>query len=76
MQRIKELVTKIGSLEFRILANQHDDAKAIDDAKKLINSVKIGEEMQGRRSGPGQSELQGRRREAGLPPPTPRLGNE
>jgi SecD/SecF fusion protein len=36
VQRIKELVARVGSLEFRILANQHDDKQAIADAKDQI----------------------------------------
>ena len=37
VQRIKDLVSKVGSLEFRILANRDDDAKAIDDVRNMIN---------------------------------------
>jgi SecD/SecF fusion protein len=36
VQRIKELVARVGSLEFKILANQHDDKQAIQDAKDQI----------------------------------------
>lgn len=39
VQRIKDLVTKVGSLEFRILANQNDDAEAIKDAAKTIDDL-------------------------------------
>jgi SecD/SecF fusion protein len=38
VQRIKELVARVGSLEFRILANQHDDKAAIKDAMDQINN--------------------------------------
>jgi SecD/SecF fusion protein len=38
VQRIKDLVSKVGSLEFRILANSTDDAKAIEDIVKQINT--------------------------------------
>src|SRR5262249_20005867 len=37
-KRIKRLVSKVGLLEFRILANSEDDKAAIEDAMKLINS--------------------------------------
>ena len=39
VQRIKELVSKVGSLEFRILANQNDDAKGIEDARKVFQEA-------------------------------------
>jgi len=45
VQRIKDLVARVGSLEFRILANSTDDAKAIEDAKKLINQTAQPEEL-------------------------------
>jgi SecD/SecF fusion protein len=38
VQRIKDLVSKVGSLEFRILANSTDDAKGIEDNVKQINT--------------------------------------
>jgi SecD/SecF fusion protein len=38
VQRIKDLVAKVGSLEFRILANGKDDKVAIEDNKNFINS--------------------------------------
>src|SRR5262249_31312527 len=37
-QRIKELVARVGSLEFRILANQHDDKLGQEDAAAFINN--------------------------------------
>lgn len=37
VQRIKDLVARVGSLEFRILANSTDDKDAIEDAKRVIN---------------------------------------
>src|SRR5262249_20373953 len=40
VQRIKELIAKVGSLEFRILANSFDDKAAIDEAKKMIKNNK------------------------------------
>ncbi len=39
VQRIKDLVSKVGALEFRILANEVDDAKAIEDAKKIFEEA-------------------------------------
>lgn len=61
VQRIKDLVSKVGSLEFRILANSTDDAKAIDDAAKLINTAdaEILKEID-------------KAQKEGLPPPAPR----
>src|SRR5262249_8983758 len=38
VQRIKDLVSKVGSLEFRILANDKDDKVAIEDCIKVINA--------------------------------------
>jgi SecD/SecF fusion protein len=67
VQRIKDLVSKVGSLEFRILANQDDDKKGEEDAKKLIDkdSPNMNPEM--------DQELKKRAAE-GLPPPGPREG--
>lgn len=59
VQRIKDLVAKVGSLEFRILANNKDDKEAIKDAKDLIESLRTTQELK---------DLQ----EKGLPPPPPR----
>ena len=70
VQRIKELVSKVGSLEFGILANKEDDSAAIEDAKKQINSVKIGEEARG--ADPGMAGELKEDAEKGLPPPGPR----
>jgi SecD/SecF fusion protein len=38
VQRIKDLVAKVGRLEFRILANSLDDKEAIEDAMRMINN--------------------------------------
>ena len=62
VQRIKDLVAKVGSLEFRILANGVDDPAAIADAKNLINSP--DPDVQAK-----LKELQ----EKGLPPPAPHV---
>ncbi len=58
VQRIKELVSKVGSLEFRILANNHDDKQAIDDARTMVNSVAWKSKLEENQS-------------KGLPPPPP-----
>src|SRR5205807_300956 len=63
VQRIKDLVSKVGSLEFRILANSTDDAKAIDDALKWINNA-TGDSDIAKEIDKAQKE--------GLPPPAPR----
>src|SRR5205085_757254 len=38
IQDVKDKVAKVGSLEFRILANDHDDKAAEDDASATINN--------------------------------------
>jgi SecD/SecF fusion protein len=40
VQRDKELITQIGSLEFRIVANDRDDAAAFEAAKKFFEEAK------------------------------------
>lgn len=60
VQRIKDLVTKVGSLEFRILANLNDDAEAIKDAKKAIEESRNALEDLAK---------------GGLPPPGPKGGD-
>jgi SecD/SecF fusion protein len=37
VQRVKDLVAKVGRLEFRIIANWNDDKEAIQDAERMIN---------------------------------------
>jgi SecD/SecF fusion protein len=71
VQRIKELVSKIGSLEFRILANDTDDHAAEDDVIKMINAVKQGDER-GVGADPGLAGELKENAEKGLPPPGPR----
>lgn len=39
VQRIKDLVSKVGNLEFRVLANSYDDADAIEKAKSQLNTT-------------------------------------
>jgi SecD/SecF fusion protein len=38
VQRIKELVARVGSLEFKILANDHDDKQAIKDSIEYFSN--------------------------------------
>lgn len=37
VQRMKEMIPKVGSLEFRILANKNDDDQALQETLELIN---------------------------------------
>ena len=60
VQRIKDLVSKVGSLEFNILANGNDDDKGIKDATDLVNFNTSKDEL---------AELQTK----GIPPPVPRV---
>jgi SecD/SecF fusion protein len=59
VQRIKDLVAKVGSLEFRILANSTDDRDGIEEAKKSIEAIESAEDLE-------------KRAKAGLPPPGPK----
>jgi len=65
VQRIKDLVAKVGKLEFRILANQNDDADAINKAKELFKLAKTNEALKAEMD---NAQLKG------LPPPGPRTG--
>lgn len=58
VQRIKDLVSKVGSLEFRILANNVDDGNAEKDAAAHLNRVEMSEVLE-------------KRAKQGLPPPGP-----
>ncbi|MGF1578876.1 MAG: protein translocase subunit SecD [Gemmataceae bacterium] len=58
--RIEELVSRVGKLEFRILANQKDDKDAIDAARDYLNS-----------EDPERIEELKRANDLGLPPPVP-----
>ncbi len=60
VQRIKDLVSKVGSLEFNILANSNDDDRAIKDTIDLVNNRTSKDEL---------AELQTK----GVPPPVPRI---
>ncbi len=63
VQRIKDLVSKVGSLEFRILANKNDDAEGQKDAAKVFDEVgrnpKFAQELDNAA-------------QRGLPPPGPK----
>lgn len=62
VQEIKDLVSKVGSLEFRILANEVDDKQGIEAAKELINNASnkgVADELE-------QAAIDGQ------PPPAPR----
>jgi SecD/SecF fusion protein len=63
VQRIKDLVSKVGSLEFRILANSVDDKAAIQAAKEMLNNADDNPQL--------KSELDDDKN-TGLPPPPPR----
>jgi SecD/SecF fusion protein len=63
VQRIKDLVTKLGSLEFRILANSYDDKEAIDEARNMLNNADNDPNL--------KTELDDDQN-SGLPPPPPR----
>jgi SecD/SecF fusion protein len=64
VQSVKELISRVGSLEFRILANTHDDKDAIDAMNKFLaeasKNPKIKDELEARAV-------------AGKPPPGPPL---
>jgi SecD/SecF fusion protein len=62
VQRIKDLIAQQGSLEFRIVANRHNDGPAFKAAEEYFK----GKENEAQR----KQELQ-RAAEAGLPPPAP-----
>jgi SecD/SecF fusion protein len=62
VQTVKELISRVGSLEFRILANTTDDVAAIDAAKKFFVEAQKKPEL--------KDELE-RLAVAGKPPPRP-----
>jgi SecD/SecF fusion protein len=62
VQAVKELISRVGSLEFRILANTTDDVEAIDAAKKYLSDAQKNPEL--------KAELD-RLAVAGKPPPRP-----
>jgi SecD/SecF fusion protein len=63
VQRIKDLVSKVGSLEFSILANDYDDSAAIADARKQLAEYKSDPDL--------RVEVEDNQNR-GLPPPPPR----
>ncbi len=48
VERIKELISRVGSLEFLIVANSQDDRAAIDAAEKWLTDPKNQEELKQR----------------------------
>jgi SecD/SecF fusion protein len=75
VQEFKELIAQVGSLEFRILANQTDDAEAIQAAKDQIANLAKPTETKDAKGKiiRGPSELE-RLASAGKPPPPPNDG--
>jgi SecD/SecF fusion protein len=70
VQRIKELISQVGSLEFRILANDQDDKEAVNTARDYIhaqNDQKLSEEERAKR----KEELE-KAALQGFPPPPPK----
>ena len=63
VQRIKDLVSKVGSLEFRILANNVDDKDAIKASIAMLNDAGDNPQL--------KAELEDDQN-TGLPPPPPR----
>ncbi|MGE3806831.1 MAG: hypothetical protein AB7K24_19355, partial [Gemmataceae bacterium] len=63
VEQIKEKIRQVGSLEFRILANDRDDAAAIKAARKFFADAK--------NDGPDKRALQ-EASDLGQPPPSPR----
>ena len=64
VQHIKELVAKVGRLEFRILANAHDDKEAIAFSEQMLNVQKDNDAKLAQEIKDAQAK--------GLPPPGPR----
>jgi SecD/SecF fusion protein len=63
VQRIKDLISKVGSLEFRILANSVDDKEAEQDATEMLDKADSDPQL--------KAELDDDQNN-GLPPPPPR----
>jgi hypothetical protein len=62
VQRVKELLSQAGKLEFRILANAHDDQLGIEASRKYFKSKHNSPQI--------KAELESRARK-GQPPPAP-----
>jgi SecD/SecF fusion protein len=69
VQRIKDLIAQVGSLEFRILANERDDKAAIEAARTWFASINDPNQPQERRDERRRTLEDLARR--GLPPPRP-----
>jgi SecD/SecF fusion protein len=63
VENVKKLIAEVGSLEFRILANEQDDAAAIEAARKAIAAAKDDKAV--------AAELD-KMNAAGKPPPPPK----
>jgi SecD/SecF fusion protein len=64
LQSIKEMVARVGRLEFRILANSNDDDEGIEAAQHMLNEERVGDAKLDREIRDAQNN--------GLPPPGPR----
>ena len=65
VEDVKKLISQVGSLEFRILANKNDDPAAIEAAQDYFKGINEP-------ANKGRLEELERRRRKGLPPPRPR----
>jgi preprotein translocase subunit SecD len=63
---VKQLLAQAGQLEFRILANEKDDAKAIEEAQKHFTAASTDEAIK---------ESLNQLAKAGKPPPPPQAGD-
>ncbi len=63
VQRTKDLVSKVGSLEFRILANSNDDKAGEEDAKAVFEDRSFADDIKNAQA-------------TGLPPPGPRTADK
>jgi SecD/SecF fusion protein len=70
VQHVKDLLTQVGLLEFRILANLQDDKEGIETARTYIEGIRDANEPEDRRA-ERKRELEDRA-SRGLPPPPPR----
>ncbi|MCS6851164.1 MAG: protein translocase subunit SecD [Gemmataceae bacterium] len=73
VEDIKRLISKVGSLEFRILANEGDDKEAIEAAKAWIDAASDANPDEKEREA-RRAELQ-RLAEKEKPPPSPRASD-
>src|SRR5262245_31059624 len=69
VEAIKALIRQVGSLEFRILANQHDDEEAITAATNYFNLAEL--EKESKEKADERRKLLDARASEGFPPPFP-----